>query len=34
MKKILSALAALTLTAYLLAGCNGKAASTPADTAG
>ena len=34
MKKILSVLAALTLTASLLAGCSGKAANTPAETAG
>ena len=34
MKKILSVLAALTLTASLLAGCSGKAASTPAETVG
>lgn len=34
MKKILSVLAALTLTASLLAGCGGKTADTPAQTAG
>ena len=34
MKKILSVLAALTLTASLLTGCSGKAASTPAETVG
>lgn len=34
MKKILSVLAALTLTASLLAGCGGKAANTSPETAG
>ena len=34
MKKILSVLAALTLTASLLAGCGGKAAGTSSETAG